>query len=296
VPCTDVFFLRIHVMPLLICLSTSVTPLGFFTLSYPPVACSVKGMLTPTRLSRESSAQEVDPSPATLGFATPTLRREGSTPSAAQVLGARGAVRATGGLLGWDAAPLPLHEHACLPVTSGVYALSLDPVASRNRFAGCAWGKGGNWLKLWDLTSLVELQTVCDHADGVVWCEFSRHGKYLASASMDSIAIVYDAGTMAVVSRLLGHAGGVRAVSFHPSGTLQAEVALLARVCVCSSTHNRADHCAIRAEEQVVTCSQDSTVRVWDCATGSELKQLRGHTSWVRCCQWSPLGDCIVSW
>jgi WD40 repeat protein len=49
------------------------------------------------------------------------------------------------------------------------------------------------------------------------------------------------------------------------------------------------------AEAYVVTCSQDATVRVWDIVSGCELSCLRGHKSWVRCCEWSPRGDCIVS-
>jgi WD40 repeat protein len=49
------------------------------------------------------------------------------------------------------------------------------------------------------------------------------------------------------------------------------------------------------AEAAAVTCSQDGTVRIWAVPSGAPLQYLRGHGSWVRCCEWSPRGDLIVS-
>ena len=60
-----------------------------------------------------------------------------------------------------------------------------------------------------------------DHAEGVVWVAYSSDRKYLASCSMDSTAIVYDAETEARVSTLVGHTGGVRAISFSIDSTSQ---------------------------------------------------------------------------
>jgi WD40 repeat protein len=58
-----------------------------------------------------------------------------------------------------------------------------------------------------------------DHTDGVVWCVYSPLGTYLASCSMDGTAIVYDASSLAIRSRLIGHTGGVRALCFSADGT-----------------------------------------------------------------------------
>jgi hypothetical protein len=56
------------------------------------------------------------------------------------------------------------------------------------------------------------------HAGGVVWVAYSARGTYAATASMDGTAAVLHADSLAVAARLVGHEGGVRAVSFSPDG------------------------------------------------------------------------------
>jgi len=41
--------------------------------------------------------------------------------------------------------------------------------------------------------------------------------------------------------------------------------------------------------------SGDSTVRIWDCLTGTPLHTLKGHTSWVLAVAWSPDGKLLAS-
>ena len=51
-----------------------------------------------------------------------------------------------------------------------------------------------------------------------------------------------------------------------------------------------------RDGEQIVTCSHDKTVRVWDEATGATLKELKGgHTSAIYCCAMSPDEKMVAS-
>jgi len=46
---------------------------------------------------------------------------------------------------------------------------------------------------------------------------------------------------------------------------------------------------------QIVSGSDDKSVRVWDASTGVELKQLKGHTDWVKSVAFSRDGMRIVS-
>ena len=45
----------------------------------------------------------------------------------------------------------------------------------------------------------------------------------------------------------------------------------------------------------IVTASDDGTARIWDAATGQEVRQLSGHTDWVLSAAYSPDGKHIVT-
>jgi len=64
---------------------------------------------------------------------------------------------------------------------------------------------------------------------------------------------------------LVGHTRGVNACTFSPDG------------------------------KQILSASSDNTLKLWDVATGKELKTLAGHTDVVRACAFSPDGRRIVS-
>jgi WD40 repeat protein len=65
--------------------------------------------------------------------------------------------------------------------------------------------------------------------------------------------------------RYRGHTGSVCAVAFSPDGQLLA------------------------------SASNDTTVRLWNPATGKELQKLEGHTDWVRAVVFSPDSQLLVS-
>jgi tetratricopeptide (TPR) repeat protein len=94
---------------------------------------------------------------------------------------------------------------------------------------------------------------------------FSPDGRHVATASLDSTAMVWEAGTGEPVTPPLKHGGGVRSVSFSPDGKL------------------------------LLTTSDDNRVRVWDAGTGVPVSPRLVHDGLVRHAVFSPDGKRVIT-
>jgi len=79
------------------------------------------------------------------------------------------------------------------------------------------------------------------------------------------IGLYFSLPTKPTVTKLSGHTRDVNSVSWSPSGT------------------------------QIVSGSNDDTLRIWDVASGTELKTLSGHEDTIYSVSWSPDGTQIAS-
>jgi len=96
-----------------------------------------------------------------------------------------------------------------------------------------------------------EVKVLTGHRDCVMAVTFSPDSRYLASASFDGTAIIWEAGSGRRLRSLVGHTDSVTAVAFGSDGGVLA------------------------------TGSFDGTAKLWEVATGDELMTLSGHTDWV---------------
>jgi WD40 repeat protein len=147
-------------------------------------------------------------------------------------------------------------------------------------------GGSDHAVKLWDIATGRELFTA-RHSNSVESVAFSPDGKTILSASADNSLKLWDAATGREIrtfsersfydkSSTTGHSNDVNSAAFSPDG----------KTIVSGSGGNY---------EPWGEFSRDNTLRLWNAATGQELRVLSGHSSFVLSVAFSPDGRTIVS-
>eukprot|EP00164_Ancoracysta_twista_P001040 GFYU01001357.1.p1 GENE.GFYU01001357.1~~GFYU01001357.1.p1 ORF type:complete len:538 (-),score=141.78 GFYU01001357.1:250-1863(-) len=97
-----------------------------------------------------------------------------------------------------------------------------------------------------------------EHSDEIWYVQFSHNGKYLASASKDTTAIIWKIGTNSVDvhQHLHGHTGELSFLAWSPDDTM------------------------------LLTCGTDNLVKLWDTKTGDCMETFSKHTESVTACAW----------
>jgi WD40 repeat protein len=129
----------------------------------------------------------------------------------------------------------------------------------------------GRKVCIWDAGTGTELRSLDGLRAGGASVVFAPDGKYLAIASGKTVEIwnvpteVSIKDPNGITRSFRGHTDTVNAISFSPDG------------------------------KRLATASSDSTVRVWDAATGLELLTLKGHTGKVTGVAFSPDGTKLAT-
>lgn len=105
------------------------------------------------------------------------------------------------------------------------------------------------------------------HKDEVWFIAFSPSGQWLASASKDGTAAIWDVATRSVKHELVGHTDAVGFLAWSPDDT-------------CLLTCGNED---------------DHSIKLWETATGKCLSTFNKHREGVTACAWSADGRCFVS-
>jgi eukaryotic-like serine/threonine-protein kinase len=170
----------------------------------------------------------------------------------------------------WDAATG--QEMATLKgYMGGVTSMAYSPDAKR-----IVSGSPVNTLNVWDAASQKTF-TLKGHTAPASSVAFSTGGKRIVSGSLDGTLKVWDAATGQELLTIEAHAGRVVSVAFSPDEKR-----------IVSASCNSPDGGGAGG-------SRDNTLKVWDAATGQEIRTLKGHTAPVSRVAFSPDGRRIVS-
>jgi len=129
-------------------------------------------------------------------------------------------------------------------------------------------------VKLWDAASGKEIKTFTGHSSGVTSVAFSPDGKYIVSGSYDKSVKLWDVVSgkevrtltwSSAVSLSEDFPGSFTSVSFSPDG------------------------------RYIAAGSFDCTCKLWDAASGKEIKSFTGHHGWVISVSFSPDSKYLIS-
>ncbi|DAZ99185.1 TPA: hypothetical protein N0F65_008218 [Lagenidium giganteum] len=122
-------------------------------------------------------------------------------------------------------------------------------------------------LRLWDLDTFTCLRTIKAHDTPVLAMDFDPSGTLLATGGSDRTVKVFDIEKGFCTHNFRRHSGIVTLVKFHPDGK----------------------------RLQLVSCSDDSTVRVWDLYSQKELACIQDHMSPATCVAFSNDGYTLLT-
>ena len=196
--------------------------------------------------------------------------------------------------------------------SSWVSSVTFSP--DGNTLASGSWD---NSIKLWNPATGEEIRTLIGHSDSVLSVVISPNGKTLASGSRDNTIRLWNPATGEQILTLQGGSNLVRSIAISPDGKILASGSLnntiqlwnLAtgekiRTLVEHSSRfnsllalvNTAYSVSFSPDGKTLASgSYDNTIKLWNLATGEEIRTLQGHSSPVYSVAISPDGKTLVS-
>jgi WD40 repeat protein len=213
----------------------------------------------------------------------------------------------------WDPA-----TGACIHTLSGhstaVYSIAWSP--DGRCLASCS---GDTTIRLWDPASGNCIHTLSGHSSVVYSISWSPDGRFLASGSRDKTIRLWDPASGNCIHTLSGNSDSVWSIAWSPDGHCLAsgrfdDTILLWDPASGACTHTLSGHIyplPLKGADTIfsyvhsiawspdgrclASCSGDTTIRLWDPASGNCIHTLSGHSTAVYSIAWSPDGRCLAS-
>lgn len=195
-----------------------------------------------------------------------------------------------------------------------------------------ASGSDDATVKIWDVTTGAEVRTLKGHRDSVVAVTFSPDGHYLASGSRDESVKLWDATKGEEIRTIRGNSEPIFALSFSPDSQYLAWASNATTVRVLSLATGQEARSLSRPARWIrrlpivpipsplpvpnlgltalpaipsiafspdgrylASGGFDKAIRVWEVATGREVKKLEGHQQVVASLAFNPDGRYLAS-
>lgn len=191
----------------------------------------------------------------------------------------------------------------------GVYinAVALSP-DSRHAYSANWYDKK---IEMWDTATGKNIKASEYYFHGIESLAVSPTGRYVLAGSMDIIRL-WDVGTGREAGVFRGHEGAVTSVAISPDGRYAASGGFSDRTVRLwdmqthrqirkfggfFSGHKKPVESVVFSPDgrYVASGSRDNTVRLWEVATGDEMKVFNGHTNEVKAVAFSPDSRYIAS-
>jgi WD40 repeat protein len=166
-----------------------------------------------------------------------------------------------------------------------------DSMVETNRLTGAgshvqcvAWSPDGKYvasghdngmLAIWDASSGQMFRQYRGHINRVMAVTWTPDSKQILTGGEDHTLRLWELNTGREVRRFEGHSDWVFGVAVSADGK---------RALSCSGLWNNG-----------WLPGNDKTARLWDMTTGKEVRQFKGHTSWIRVCAFSPDGKHVLT-
>ena len=155
------------------------------------------------------------------------------------------------------------------PMGSGragaLYALAVSPDRQSLAVGGYELDGSNHGIYLISLPDRQIRHVLRGHTNVIIDLAFSENGRWLASASADKTARIWDLESLRCQATLRGHQQGVYAVAFSPDS------------------------------QNLATASLDKTARVWRVQASEETFILRGHEAPLQAIAWSRDGQLLAT-
>ncbi|KIO34823.1 hypothetical protein M407DRAFT_63897 [Tulasnella calospora MUT 4182] len=141
-------------------------------------------------------------------------------------------------------------------------------------------------IRVWDVALGHCLKTYSGHSQWVRSVLPCDDGRLLVSACNDHTARIWDAQTGEVKMDFLGHENVVEVAIFAP---IAAYPHIRELAGLSATDRNKAPGLF------VATGGRDKLIKLWDATSGQVLRNLAGHTNWVRALVFHPTGKFLLS-